>query len=282
MAGSAGGTCASCNKMPEDDNPSIGELLSQPVENARPVPLRASAYLEPEDSPFSLPPRALLEGYALRLATTLLTPLDSLVENYSIHRRTATVVCIGAFTRPWALWVHEETPSKFFVFWDEEDLSHALVQVQQYPLPAELGNAVCDAWERVLSQTRYPKMPCASPCDGVIYHFGFRSEYRDMAGKTWSPPPETHPGRLAALAHALRDYSEGNRESESQIIRRIEDHVAWLLTRRPRTGQRNILTIELRKGDPDNSLPCPWCGKALRTPRAKQCRFCGKDWHHFS
>src|SRR5215469_2215041 len=24
---------------------------------------------------------------------------------------------------------------------------------------------------------------------------------------------------------------------------------------------------------------CPYCGKALRTPRAKQCRFCGRDWH---
>ena len=24
---------------------------------------------------------------------------------------------------------------------------------------------------------------------------------------------------------------------------------------------------------------CPYCGKTLRTPRAKQCRFCGRDWH---
>jgi hypothetical protein len=24
---------------------------------------------------------------------------------------------------------------------------------------------------------------------------------------------------------------------------------------------------------------CPWCGKPLRTNEAKQCRFCGKDWH---
>jgi hypothetical protein len=24
---------------------------------------------------------------------------------------------------------------------------------------------------------------------------------------------------------------------------------------------------------------CPHCGKPLRTPSAKQCRFCGADWH---
>ena len=25
--------------------------------------------------------------------------------------------------------------------------------------------------------------------------------------------------------------------------------------------------------------PCSYCGKALRTDRAKQCRHCGRDWH---
>ena len=25
--------------------------------------------------------------------------------------------------------------------------------------------------------------------------------------------------------------------------------------------------------------PCPYCGELLRTPRAKQCRKCHRDWH---
>ena len=25
--------------------------------------------------------------------------------------------------------------------------------------------------------------------------------------------------------------------------------------------------------------PCPYCGEPLRTPRAKQCRHCKRDWH---
>lgn len=27
------------------------------------------------------------------------------------------------------------------------------------------------------------------------------------------------------------------------------------------------------------NLPCPYCGEKLRTPVAKQCRFCKRDWH---
>lgn len=29
----------------------------------------------------------------------------------------------------------------------------------------------------------------------------------------------------------------------------------------------------------NQTAPCPYCGEELRTPRAKQCRFCMMDWH---
>ena len=31
--------------------------------------------------------------------------------------------------------------------------------------------------------------------------------------------------------------------------------------------------------DRETSAPCPYCGKPLRTPVAKQCRHCLMDWH---
>lgn len=30
---------------------------------------------------------------------------------------------------------------------------------------------------------------------------------------------------------------------------------------------------------PQEPTPCPYCGEPLRTPKAKQCRFCRMDWH---
>lgn len=30
---------------------------------------------------------------------------------------------------------------------------------------------------------------------------------------------------------------------------------------------------------PKEVKPCPYCGQPLRTPLAKQCRFCQRDWH---
>jgi hypothetical protein len=30
---------------------------------------------------------------------------------------------------------------------------------------------------------------------------------------------------------------------------------------------------------PTPPIPCPFCGKFLRTGLAKQCRFCKRDWH---
>ncbi len=43
---------------------------------------------------------------------------------------------------------------------------------------------------------------------------------------------------------------------------------------------RCILECGLHFRTPEETgTPCPYCGKALRTPNAKQCFSCGEDWH---
>ena len=37
--------------------------------------------------------------------------------------------------------------------------------------------------------------------------------------------------------------------------------------------------VKLAGAEKDPGSPCPYCGQLLRTPRAKQCRACGMDWH---
>jgi hypothetical protein len=41
-------------------------------------------------------------------------------------------------------------------------------------------------------------------------------------------------------------------------------------------GREFAYMTGLMKPDP---VPCPYCGEPLRTPKAKQCRFCKMDWH---
>ncbi len=45
-------------------------------------------------------------------------------------------------------------------------------------------------------------------------------------------------------------------------------------------SERKMNIMELReKVWEENLPPCPYCGEKLRTPVAKQCRFCKRVWH---
>jgi len=86
----------------------------------------------------------------------------------------------------------------------------------------------------------------------------------------------------------------------------VSDEYAWVAAHLPgarlvsqamgRRGDRpfDILTLQLPSGalqeiyfdisaffgvDGAPGPPCPYCGEPLRTGLARQCRFCGTDWH---
>jgi hypothetical protein len=278
---------------PEDsDRDRIRELMK----GAKTVFVPTSPYLEPEDSPFSSPLTLVLKEYELIVASTLFKSLESACESIICeqrHRETASLVCIPSHRPEWALWVVGERKTGFSVLWAEAEgniwLRRCLakepkptsIRKSQSQLPTELGGAICDIWRKVLSETRHPEVRDGG-WDGVMYHFGHWSVSTGtrMAGKTWSPPEKTFPGKLVSLSVALKDYALDKGESKRQIVQRIEDHLAWLQTNTPMPGERRFTVIELRKEPPNTPpTPCPWCGKPLRTKTARQCRFCGKDWH---
>jgi predicted RNA-binding Zn-ribbon protein involved in translation (DUF1610 family) len=61
--------------------------------------------------------------------------------------------------------------------------------------------------------------------------------------------------------------------SDDPEVWRLASEGLWMFV--VRTGQR-ILTDHSDKVQFNN---CPQCGSVARTPKARQCRFCGFDWH---
>jgi hypothetical protein len=93
------------------------------------------------------------------------------------------------------------------------------------PLPIEAAAAVCDVWSKVLFLTRYRETQFAE-CDGTTYHFGHSKRgSAPMAGKTWSPPEETVPGKLVSLSRLLRECVRDAGPSDDRIIQKIDEHV---------------------------------------------------------
>jgi hypothetical protein len=281
--------------MDSGDDSSNKDRIRELLKRAKTVVFPTSPYLEPEDSPFSLPLILTVKEYELIVASTLLESLESDCESIMCdqrHRETASLVCIPSHRPEWALWVFGERKAEFWVLWAEAERNIWLRRFADEPtptsirkhrsqLPTELGGAICDIWRKVLSQTRHSETRQGG-CDGIMYHFAHWSVGTGtrMAGRTWSPPEETFPGKMVSLSKALKDYALDKGESNRQIVQRIEEHIAWFQTNTPMPGQRRFTMVELRK-EPSQTppTPCPWCGKPLRTERAKQCRFCGKDWH---
>jgi hypothetical protein len=67
----------------------------------------------------------------------------------------------------------------------------------------DLAHLLVAAWETMLRQTRYDKAGRLG-FDGVSYHFSMRSDYQDLAGYVWSPPPASTTGLLVEVVETMR------------------------------------------------------------------------------
>jgi Histidine kinase-, DNA gyrase B-, and HSP90-like ATPase len=81
--------------------------------------------------------------------------------------------------------------------------------------------------------------------------------------------PFSRTAREEQLKHAyaaLAEYLPDAGATRARILKAIEE--------------RPLRTVRVRHDTQETvKADCPHCGKPLRTPMAKQCRFCGADWH---
>jgi hypothetical protein len=81
--------------------------------------------------------------------------------------------------------------------------------------------------------------------------------------------------------HILQLISEGKTITAIQELKAI---TSWPLKESKDwvDGAGIPLVVQRQLASPavnSREVPCPYCGLSLRTPRAKQCRHCRRDWH---
>lgn len=66
---------------------------------------------------------------------------------------------------------------------------------------------------------------------------------------------------------------------EREKLYGIEDEVVNALFELGEKQLEIAIANRIMKDHPKVLNFCPVCGKLARTPKAKQCRYCGHDWH---
>jgi hypothetical protein len=178
-------------------------------------------YLRPQDSPF----HGLLEYYHC-------------VERILFDERSfgaprkLRMICLPSFEPEWALVLIGSARAKYSAvvlckvesqIWSTRNAIVTATRLER-EVPDDVAAGLCDIWKKMLSNARHPKLMTVG-CDGVSYHF----EAGGMAARTWSPDPQTAPGKLVSLCDLLYQFAEGSLDKPvtiDEIRREIESLAA--------------------------------------------------------
>jgi hypothetical protein len=181
---------------------------------------RALEHLLPEESPFCI--NAASAHYYRSVAALL-------IGNKREKRfANASVICLPSFEPEWAVHLYGSEIIGFRLICSEpssliahtSDTSSITVLEREVFIAADMANVISETWRIVLTHTRHSSdHNCGR--DGVSYHFASKQ----MAGRIWTPPATTVPGKLVDLSHALRDFVRAT-ESERVQLRECIIHQA--------------------------------------------------------
>jgi len=222
-------------------------------------PSQANEHLEPEYSQFA---RAGLPSTATSLRPyheTVISVLDSAFDPDVVMR----LIAMPSFTPEYALGIREaEGTYKIFhlasrsQLWSyenlktlreiteaggfpgqNENLADAIAEYEyllppdyhdvetdycEIQIPPEVARNILGIWENMLLETRYGDQEPVGP-DGTDYHFSMRASGVIMAGKVWSPDPQSKTGALVSLTETMTNLClTGDQNLLAQLEPQIE------------------------------------------------------------
>jgi len=92
-------------------------------------------------------------------------------------------------------------------------------------IPSQMAENILDVWEYILAETRYgDREPVGR--DGTDYHFSMRANGVIMAGKVWSPNPQSKTGAIVSITESMQNLCL---TADQNLLSQLEPQVDALL-----------------------------------------------------
>lgn len=198
----------------------------------------SGAHLEPDDSVFDKGWRldyysnvARVLGDVVPEQAPKVYVLPSNMPEYVVgidDRESSCSIVVGRVEHTlWAYESRKDAPDlELPADWPKDPLD-VEVEVDAQPAPRHFCDRIQAVWIATLLETRYPDSGQVQiGLDGVSFHFSVWLRGMGMLhGKIWSPEPMTTPGKLVALAHAMRNFA---RTGSQDTLARVQTALAEL------------------------------------------------------